>query len=90
MTDIHELLDDVKEKSKSLVEEIEAFKDARKLNQSATESLLSLNKALHETLNAIKPYTEDQVVKVVRLFAAATAFNGLLLIIILILLLSRS
>ena len=38
MPTIHELLDDAQKQCQSLVEEMEAFKDARTLNQKATEA----------------------------------------------------
>ncbi len=85
MQDIHVLLDDVKNKSQNLVDEIETFKNARALNQSATESLIALNNALQETLGAIIFYTEPQVLKTIRLFGGALLLNILLVLIALIL-----
>lgn len=85
MSDIHELLDDAKKKSEALVNEIEAFKKSRLLHESATESLESMNKALYETVEAIKPFTESRVKRLTTIVLAMGALNTILFLVILIL-----
>jgi len=88
-TTIHELLDDTKNQCQALVNEINAFKSARSLNQKATEALDSTCEALKATTKAIKPLTEQNVRRMTIILLAATSLNTILFVATLLLIIFR-
>ena len=78
MATIHELLDDTQKQCQSLVEEMEAFKSAKTLNQRATDCLESACEALKKTAKAIEPFTELRVRRLTLIVLAATALNSIM------------
>ena len=86
MSDIHELLDEVKNKSRALTQEIESYKKAKELNEMVTDSLISMNETLRETAEAIKPFTEQRVRKLSNILLGLAALNTLFFTIIVVLL----
>jgi len=83
MPTIHKLLDESQKQCKTLVDEINAFKHARVLNQQATDSLDATCVALQKTTKAIRPFTEARIRWFMIVVSLATLLNTLLFIAIL-------
>jgi hypothetical protein len=75
MPTIHELLDDAQKQCESLVKEIEAFKNARKVNQKAADALNKTCLALQETAKAIEPLTEVRLRRMTIILVSVTGIN---------------
>ena len=61
MPDIHSLLDECQSQCKTLVIEIQRYKNTSELQQTTTKSLNSLTEALHATLENIRPFAEPEI-----------------------------
>jgi hypothetical protein len=85
MPSIQESLDEAQRQCQALTQEIQAFKDARILNEQATASLEATVRAMEATHAAIKPLTEQRLKTFGIVVGALTAFNTVLLITTLIL-----
>ena len=89
MPDIHELLDETKKHCDSLVEQIEALKQSKDLNNAATTSLESVCKALKKTSESIKPFTQNNFKRTMILLISSSALNSILALIILAILMIK-
>ncbi len=75
MPNIHELLDDTQKQCEALVQEMNAFKCAKELNQRAAEGLDAVCVALKKTAKAIEPFTEVRVQKLTLVLLISSALN---------------
>ena len=89
MPDIHELLDETKKHCDNLVGQIEALKQSKDLNNAATKSLESVCEALQKTSESIKPFTKNNFKQMRLILFSLIAFNSILTIVILIILLFK-
>ncbi|MCF7853763.1 MAG: hypothetical protein K9N51_03115 [Candidatus Pacebacteria bacterium] len=88
--DIHEVLDDAKERCDTLAKEIEAYKSARELETRATETLESMVKTIGELSDKIAPFTTLEFRKLKRYLLISNTVNVLLLLAVLVLLVLNS
>ena len=83
MPTIHELLDDTQKKCEALVDEMNAFKQARSYNQKIIDSLDSVHRTLQKTTQAIRPFTEMRVRRFKLLIGSLMFLNTLMFMTIL-------
>lgn len=89
MPSIHELLDDTQKQCQALVQEMNAFKSAKELNERAVEGLDVACEALKKTAKAIEPFTEVRVRKLTLVLLIASALNVLMFLTMLLVLFFR-
>jgi hypothetical protein len=56
MPNIHELLDEAKNRCDTLTEEIEAYRSARSVNNALADSLTSMSEALESTVKKVQTF----------------------------------
>lgn len=78
--DVHVVLDECRTKAESLVDEIERYKSAAEVNQSAADSLESVSKTLISVIEQIEPFTDVKFKKFQNVLIAGSIVNGGLLI----------
>lgn len=89
MPSIHELLDDTQKQCQALVQEMNAFKNAKELNQRAADGLDAACEALKKTAKAIEPFTEVRVRKLTLIILIASALNVIMFLMMLLFLFFR-
>ena len=90
MSDIHELLEETRQKLEKLTAEAEAFGSAKRLHYESAESLKSLSAALEKTQKSIEPFTLSQFQRFRVFVVSACVGNSVLLLVILYFLVTGS
>lgn len=88
MPNIHELLNESQKKCEALSKEIEAFRDARKLNQISAESLHAVSASIQSVTKELRPIGEVRFRKYRNISLISLGVNTILLLVITILLTS--
>jgi len=83
--DINSLLEECREKTTALVEEIEQYRRSRELNQKATESLENMAASLQETMRQLTPFTDLKMRRFQLIVFMALIGNFVLLLVLIIL-----
>ena len=88
--DINTLLEECREKTTALVEEIEQYGRSRELNQMATESLEKMAASLQETMRQLAPFTDLKMRRFQLFVFVASIANFVLLLSMIILLIVKT
>jgi predicted nuclease with TOPRIM domain len=88
--DINSLLEECREKTTALVEEIEQYRRSRELNQMATESLEKMATSLQETMRQLAPFTDLKMRRFQLFVFVASIANSVLLLAMIILLIVKT
>jgi hypothetical protein len=83
--DINKLLEECREKTTTLVKEIEQYRSSRELNQMGTESLEKMTASLQETMRQLVPFTDLKMRRFQLFVFVASTANFILLLSLIIL-----
>lgn len=81
-SNLNKLLEECREKTTALVEEIEKYSGARELNSKATESLVKMSDSLQITIKNLTPYDDLKMKRFQLIVFAALGINVVLLVMI--------
>lgn len=88
--DINNLLEECREKTTTLVKEIEQYGRSRELNQMATESLEKMAASLQETMRQLAPFKDLKMRRFQLFVFVASIANFVLLLSMIILLIVKT